>query len=56
MAYQKDGIHIAVVSVGGQVSPQAKILSPKNIADRLWGLFEQEQSEWIWDLELLEED
>lgn len=54
-AYQKDGIHIAVISVGGQVSPQAKTLNPKTIAERIWGLYTQSKTNWTWDLEILEE-
>ena len=55
-AYQKDGIHIAVISVGGIVSPEAKTLTPKNIAEKIWGLFKQAKTEWIWDLEILDEE
>jgi len=47
-------VHIALMSVGGVVSPDAKGLSPENIADRCWGLYQQPREKWereieIWD-------
>lgn len=35
--YGKD-VHVALLSVGGVVSPKKKNLSPENIADRCWEL------------------
>lgn len=56
MTYQKDGIHVAVISVGGQVSPQAKTLNPTTIAEKIWELYKQPQDQWFFDLEILEHD
>lgn len=55
MKYEPEGIHVALISVGGPVSPEAKVLSPKNIAKETWELFTQAKKDWTWDLELLEE-
>ncbi|KAF2773873.1 NAD(P)-binding protein [Teratosphaeria nubilosa] len=38
-------VHVALVSVGGVVSPE-KNLSPENIAQSVWELYKQERGKW----------
>jgi len=47
-------IHIALVSVGGVVSPDKEILSPDNIAGEAWALYKQLKSEWKMEVEVTE--
>lgn len=54
MKFEPEGIHVALVSVGGPVNPHAKVLNPENIAEETWRLFSQPKKDWTWDLELLE--
>lgn len=39
-------VHVALLSIGGAVSPDAKNLSPENIADRCWALYKQPKAKW----------
>lgn len=39
-------VHIALLSVGGVVSPDAKNLSPENIAQKCWELYKQPRDKW----------
>ncbi|GIZ38075.1 hypothetical protein CKM354_000150100 [Cercospora kikuchii] len=43
--YGKD-VHVALLSVGGVVSPKAKNLSPENIANKAWLLYKQPRGKW----------
>ncbi|KAK5111868.1 hypothetical protein LTR62_004600 [Meristemomyces frigidus] len=47
-------IHVALLSVGGVVSPKAKNLSPENIADRCWQLYKQPKGKWEREEEIHE--
>jgi len=47
-------IHIALLSVGGIVSPEKKNLSPDNIAGQAWELYKQPRSKWQMELEIPE--
>ena len=47
-------VHIALLSVGGVVSPEAKKLSPANIADEAWALYKQPKAKWEREVELAE--
>ncbi|KAK8207912.1 hypothetical protein M8818_004165 [Zalaria obscura] len=47
-------IHIALLSVGGIVSPEKKTLSPENIADEAWALYKQPKSQWQFEVEVVE--
>ena len=37
----KDIVHVALVTVGGQVSPEEEARNPENIATKFWKLFQQ---------------
>lgn len=52
--FNRSGVHIALVTVGGAVAPENKNLNPKNIAGQAWKLFDQEKDAWGWETEILE--
>lgn len=52
--WEGSGIHIAYIVVGGQVSPENKLLNPSHIAERTWELFAQEKSKWTRNIDILE--
>lgn len=39
-------VHVALLSVGGVVSPDSKNLSPENIAGKAWQLYKQPKDKW----------
>lgn len=39
-------VHVALLSVGGVVSPESKVLSPGNIAERCYQLYRQPKDSW----------
>jgi len=39
-AYGDSGVHFGLISVQGIVSPDAKVLNPKSIADKTWEFFD----------------
>ena len=45
-AYGPKGVHVATVSVGGHVTPESDIFSPKKIAESYWELYEQSKDDW----------
>jgi hypothetical protein len=47
-------VHVALLSVGGIVSPDKKNLSPENIADRAWSLYSQKKGDWKREEEIHE--
>jgi hypothetical protein len=47
-------VHVALLSVGGIVSPDAKNLSPENIADKAWELYKQKKGSWKREMEIHE--
>ena len=47
-------VHIALLSVGGIVSPEAKNLSPENIANKCWELYKQPKESWNREMEIHE--
>ncbi|EME39072.1 hypothetical protein DOTSEDRAFT_75683 [Dothistroma septosporum NZE10] len=51
--YGKD-VHVGLLSVGGVVSPEAKNLSPENIADRAWEWYKQPWEKWAREEEIHE--
>lgn len=46
-------VHIALLNVGGQVSPEDKYYNPPAIAEKFWELYSQEKSAWTFDLDLV---
>lgn len=55
MTYREQGVHVGLISVGGPVDPKNKILSPSNIAEETWELFDQKRSDWTLEVELFED-
>ena len=53
-AYQKQGVHVGMVLIGGVVDPQAEKTSPKNIAELFWELYEQPRHKWTREIEVEE--
>lgn len=53
MTYAQQGIHVGLISVSGQVSPDNKILNPVNIADETWKFFETAENDKL-EVELCE--
>jgi len=49
--YGKD-VHVALLSVGGIVSPEKKNLSADNIADKCWELYKQPKGKWEREIEI----
>ncbi|KAK3171762.1 hypothetical protein OEA41_003846 [Lepraria neglecta] len=46
----KNVVHVALVTVSGQVSPEEEVNNPANIATKFWELYEQEK--WSWEFEM----
>ena len=42
----KDAVHVALITIGGPVSPEEKVNNPQNIAEKFWGLWKQEKGKW----------
>lgn len=47
-------VHIALVSVGGIVSPDAKNLNPENVAEQAYTLYKQPRGSWEREVEIHE--
>jgi hypothetical protein len=39
-AYSDSGVHFGLINVQGTVTPEAKVLNPKNIAETTWKFYE----------------
>ncbi|KAF2085254.1 putative short-chain alcohol dehydrogenase [Saccharata proteae CBS 121410] len=52
--YRDKGVHCGLILVAGVVSHEAMSCNPKNIADKAWGLFEQEKGDWQIEVEIPE--
>ena len=47
LAADNEGVvHVALVTVSGQVSPEEKVNNPPNIATKFWELYEQKKGSW----------
>lgn len=46
----KDVVHVALVTIGGQVSPSEEVNNPENIATRFWALYEQTKGSWEFEM------
>ncbi|MCJ1373891.1 hypothetical protein MMC20_005121 [Loxospora ochrophaea] len=42
-------VHVALVTVGGPVSPDEEVNNPQNIATKFWELYEQERGNWEFE-------
>lgn len=47
-------VHVALLGVGGVVSPEAKNLNPENIADKAWELYRQPRGKREREMEIHE--
>ena len=47
-------VHIALLSVGGVVSPEAPNLNPDNIAEKAYVLYKQKKGQWEREIEIHE--
>ena len=46
----KDLVLVALVIVGGQVTPEEKVNNPGNIATKFWELYEQKKGNWEFEM------
>lgn len=46
----KDVVHVALVTVGGQMTPDEKANNPANIAAKFWELYEQKKGSWEFEI------
>lgn len=46
----KDVVHVALVTIGGQVSPEEKVDNPANIATKFWELYQQKKGNWEFEM------
>ena len=46
----KDVVHVALVTVSGQVSMEEKVDNPPNIASKFWELYEQKRGSWEFEV------
>lgn len=45
LAAENKDVHVALVTVGGQVTPEEEVNNPKNIATKFWALYEQKKGD-----------
>lgn len=51
LAAENEGVvHVALVTVGGQVTPEEKVTNPSNIATKFWELYEQKKGSWQFEM------
>ncbi|KAM0801456.1 hypothetical protein BDR22DRAFT_847465 [Usnea florida] len=51
LAADNEGVvHVALVTVGGQVTPDEKVNNPPNIATKFWELYEQKNGSWQFEM------
>lgn len=51
LAAENEGVvHVALVTVGGQVSPEEEVNNPPNIATKFWDLYEQKRGSWDFEM------
>ena len=43
-------VHVALVTVGGQVTPEEPVNNPANIATKFWELYEQKKGNWEFEM------
>lgn len=52
LAEENKGVeHVALVTVGGQVTMEEAVSDPANIATKFWGLYEQKKRSWDFGME-----
>ena len=45
----RDIVHVALVTVGGQVTPEEEVNNPSNIATKFWELYQQQKGSWAFE-------
>lgn len=45
----KNVVHVALITIGGQVTPEEPINNPTNIATKFWYLYEQKRGQWTFE-------
>lgn len=51
LAANNEGVvHVALVTVGGQVTPEEEVNNPPNIATKFWELYEQKKGSWEFEM------
>lgn len=45
MTYGSQGVHVGLINVGGQVSPEHEVHNPTNIAAKAWDWFSKSKEE-----------
>jgi short-subunit dehydrogenase len=48
----KNVVHVALITVGGPVTPDEPINNPVNVAAKFWEAWEQKKPEWQFELEV----
>ena len=46
----KDVVHVALVTVSGQVTPEEEVNNPENIATKFWELYQQTKGSWEFEI------
>ena len=46
----KDVVHVALVTIGGKVSPEEEVRNPENIAAIFWELYQQKKGSWEFEM------
>jgi len=54
MVFNNGGVHIGLVLVGGIVSPDAKVLNPRNIANVTWDFYDNEANQGKLEVDMVE--
>ena len=49
-AENKGVIHVALVTISGQVTPEEPVNNPANIATKFWELYQQEKGNWEFEM------
>ena len=47
-----EDVHVALLSMGDVVSPEAKNLNPQNIGEKAWELYKQPKAHWKREMEI----
>lgn len=46
----EDVVHVALVTIGGHVSPEEEVNNPAHIATAFWKLYEQKKGDWQFEM------
>jgi hypothetical protein len=52
--YRTQGVNVGLVCIGGQVSPESKILNPSNLAKETWDFFDNQIAKDKLEVEIYE--